>query len=232
MKKRITKPKQSCPTCKKMAGEAHVCSAGVCSTCGEFFLLVAQHKCPVAASLTLDASLLFDKVRTKLPGKQCDACGQRHFVSSNTNPFRVWKSWSFCSDCYRIEEIQREIANTRDRLRRRDIDLGHVTCELCTKLIIDPTTQRDLCAYERDHVNVFHKKEAVGLMCQRGDLWADICREADQCRLLCKRCHSLVTYAERETGLLRLKGYSNVSASVIENVQRVTNELIVLLQTL
>jgi hypothetical protein len=145
------------------------------------------------------------------------------------NPFRVWKSCTFCADCYRIEEIQREVTDTRDRLRRRDIELGHIKCTLCIKIVIDPITQRDLCVYERDHLDVFRKRDGVGVMCQRGDQWTDICREADQCRILCKRCHSIVTYAQRETGLLRLKKYTNVAPNVIDTTQQVTTELIALL---
>ena len=219
----------TCPDCAKVFVKTHTCLAGTCATCGEFFLHVGNHKCPVAASMTLSAQSIFERIQLELPGKQCDACGQRHFVTSNINPFRSWKSFVFCADCYRIEEIQREITDTRNRLRRRDIGLGHIACALCQVKVIDAVHQRDLCVYERDHLDVFSKRESVGVMCQRGESWDDICREADQCRILCKRCHSVVTFAQRETGLLRLKSYGKVDPLVIEKVQRVTQELIGLL---
>ena len=221
--------KQSCLVCSKVFAETHKCLAGECSTCDEFFLNVSLHKCPVAAALSLEAKTIFDRTKLALPGRKCDGCDQRHLVTSNVNPFRTWKSYTFCADCYRIDEIQREISDVRNRLRRRDIDLGHVHCKLCAKKVIDSLNQRDLCAYERDHLDVFSKRDGVGVMCQRGDSWSDICREADQCRILCKRCHSIVTYAQRETGLLRLKGYTSVSPEVIAKIQCVTQELIDLL---
>jgi hypothetical protein len=212
-----------------MSKEKKSPAAGVCSSCGEHFLLLAKHKCPVAALLTLDAASLLQNALENLPGKECDACGQRHLVTCNVNPFRIWKNCTFCADCYRIEEIQREITLVRDRMRRRDIELGNTTCCLCSKRVIDVTTERDLCAYERDHVDVFSKRDGVGVMCQRGDDWSSVCREADQCRILCKRCHSIVTFAQRQTGLLRLKKYNAVSQQTIESAKAVTDQLTALL---
>ena len=206
----------TCADCGKSYLKIHTCKVGVCASCGLSLKNLAAHRCPVVTCMALDLRALWTHITTQsLP--TCVACGVHHFLNKNIHGFRSYHGVLLCWDCYSIPEIQADIHARRRQLLSEE--MRSPECRLCHRLLLDPVTGTVLCAYERDHVDVFAKVSTIWELLVTGVDMATIRREAAKCRLLCVRCHSAVTCAQRAVGLCRLK-----SASISDAVrQRATS---------
>lgn len=100
------------------------------------------------------------------------------------------------------------------------------TCHLSMKDEIDEmwtkirvTNECEICGDEGrhyDHKDIFTKDLAVSTMIDMGRSYEDIVKERDKCRLLCKRCHGVMSHYERVYQLISLKRMKEMPE--IENV--------------
>jgi hypothetical protein len=81
-------------------------------------------------------------------------------------------------------------------------------------VLFDTTTLDNYCRFERDHINVFTKTTTVWELLVSGAPFHDVCEENRKCRNLCLHCHSVVTYAERVVGILKLKKIKDTTPNI------------------
>ena len=130
-----------------------------------------------------------------------------------------------CSDCYyHTSEIQQEVYALRVDFIVFLIHRGQVDCALCLQALICPLTGIQLHSYELDHCASGSKSDSVGAMIMKGCPFTQICEESLKCRVLCVRCHSRVTYAQRSIGALRLK--AEIRAQSMSMVDRIVQKLL------
>ena len=104
-------------------------------------------------------------------------------------------------DCYTCDStIQADRDALGLKLRQWDLDNGNTSCTICVRRLVD-ADGNTLLKCERDHCHVATKTQSVGMLIMTGAPWSEVRAEAEKCRVLCIRCHSLVTFGERSTGL-------------------------------
>ena len=203
----------TCEICAHSYIRSHTCKAGVCDVCGMFFKNIRSHQCQVQKTTHCNLIKLWqDFKRDHLP--ICDACGIQYSTITNTNNFRQFKTIDLCRDCYFIPEIQIHVQSMRYRLLREDVQCGKWKCDLCERVLFDTTTLDNYCRFERDHINVFTKTTTVWELLVSGAPFHDVCEENRKCRNLCLHCHSVVTYAERVVGILKLKKIKDTTPNI------------------
>lgn len=107
----------------------------------------------------------------------------------------------FCRDCWfqpnhRQDYLERKTeleASLRDNLR----ELQKTTCALCKVEVVDATPR---VHFEFDHVDLGSKKFNVGCAIMQLQPLEEILQEIEGCRLLCDRCHSVVTRVQQLSG--------------------------------
>ena len=201
----------------------HKCPKGVCLHCGSILQDLSKHRCSVQK--INDFNMDDFNVDPFSTGKICDACQQWHPMTKNIHGFREWKGIDLCSDCYyHTSEIQQEVYALRVDFIVFLIHRGQVDCALCLQALICPLTGIQLHSYELDHCASESKSDSVGAMIMKGCPFTKICEESLKCRVLCVRCHSRVTYAQRSIGALRLK--AEVRAQSMSMVDRIVQKLL------
>jgi len=207
-----------CKHCKKSYTKSHTCLAGQCTLCFSNFKNLRLHRCPVDKILTMNVR---DEVQ-KLDIITCEAC-QRQFSSSKR--IRLWKSIQLCVDCYRIPQIQCEIWHTRQTLNHYYVTKGFVNCRMCQGSIIDPTSGYVLQAFEADHIIPQDKHMSIGTMIRQGYSLHNIIQELSKCRLLCIRCHDIVTFAQQKSSVLHLKYVEQLSPEIRRRMRTIICKL-------
>lgn len=208
-----------CTVCHKSYKERHTCHGGRCPQCTRHVLDLRKHLCPVTK---LQCIRTEDVVQLSLErGKTCEGCHEHHPCIKNINGFRTFKGFDFCADCYTIPPITQETNALRQQLYSWDILSGNIDCVLCGKIVLNPQTVQPECRFERDHIDITTKTDCVGRMILDGARFDLICTEARKCRILCVRCHSVVTFAERYVGSIRYhtnKQYNQEAQTLVENI--------------
>ena len=197
-----------CNDCGMSFQRKHTCRAGTCPDCKSSFKQIDLHKCPVQKVLQVPIEDACHDLKTR--GPTCDGCGAHHLMTKNIHGFRMFCGAHLCYDCYHIPEIQAHTAYGMQKLLHYEILRGKTQCALCDRTLIDPVTGHALCAFERDHVDVFTKSCSVWELVSSGAPWPKIRHESDKCRNVCVKCHSIITAAQRRVGILGLKNLVGV----------------------
>ena len=204
-----------CSLCDKQYINKHTCSVGICNICGLKFMHIKKHICPI---LKFDNFMKQDIIEIKKEmatyGKVCDVCGTHHPKIKNVNGFRIFKDIDLCADCYDIPEIKIEVLTLSQKMLDEDIRQGRTFCAMCYVTIIDTHTRTIVRRFERDHLNPSEKIGSVGRMISKGEPWENILIESNKCRTLCVACHSIVTYLEMKSGLMRIQKFDKREVSV------------------
>jgi len=226
--------KKTCADCRKQFVKRHTCRAGKCGLCRRHLMDIGRHICKVRTlqGFATDASATVAAANDE-SRFVCVGCRETHLVNKNVHSLRHWRGDLYCCDCY---YGNREITRIRHQLGQAlleaDFQGGRHRCGICDKSLVrvDPdsvddrgrATYRKCANIERDHVDVMQKRECVGVMVSRGCPEDEILREAARCRNLCVRCHSIVTFVERRSGILSIRNDKEicVSPSLIDRVRQ------------
>lgn len=123
----------------------------------------------------------------------CDKCNKKlHVISENTN--RTWKNKNVCNKCWGSFEDERikmwkEINNK----------IPSVCC------ICNDEKQYIGERFHFDHKNMFDKDISICTMVNNGYDMKNIYEEIDKSRMMCYRCHQLVSSAEKTFGFTCIK---------------------------
>ena len=129
----------------------------------------------------------------------CFGC-RRNFYNS----IIFYNGATLCKDCMNINEIYNQIQKVKRDLNAMHVRNGTISCQICQSKLIDPISLKTLMKFEADHVDPFEKKYNISdLLFQHASI-KTISIEICKCRILCLRCHSVVTYVQRESGLHRI----------------------------
>lgn len=194
-----------CSKCQVFYKTKHTCAAGTCTHCHMFLKNLPAHKCPVQKLLQIQATDILPVEEKDI--WKCEGCLQVHLVSKNCNGFHEYRGVSLCTDCFRIPEIQMEIQECYNRIYDYCFqNLGLSECAMCKVglLMRVETTNRvvKIRNFEFDHVNMFNKTASIFQLVYKDPFDLESIKlEVSKCRMLCVRCHSYVTFAEKHMGL-------------------------------
>lgn len=207
-----------CGVCHKKYTKSHTCLAGQCNLCLAYMRNLRLHRCPVTKIMNINVQNEIDNLQLIA----CEAC-DRKFSSSKR--MRMWKSIQLCIDCYRVPQIQAEIGHTRRVLNHYYITRGFANCRMCNSPIIDTVSGRIIQAFEADHIQPKDKYISIGVMIRQGFPLRDIMEELAKCRLLCVRCHDIVTFAQQKTSILHIKHIDKLSSAVRNRIDVVVQDI-------
>ena len=122
----------------------------------------------------------------------CSDCSCNFYTISSK-----WQGTDKCETCY-FTKYQRDIDVMWGRIDTYLKETRNTTCRFCKK-------DKSNVTMNFDHLNMFIKGDAVCSMVRRGDAFEDIIKEIQNCQLICKSCHSLVTRIESMSGFRRAK---------------------------
>jgi hypothetical protein len=120
---------------------------------------------------------------------KCSRCERESFA-----PLRVWGGGRICGECYDVVYPAH-----RDALEAWVQTTGPKECAFCGKTRVNPSD------FHYDHVNMFDKTGAVGIMLFNGVDLERIKAEIGKCQLLCVECHGIVTKMEHRLGFIYIK---------------------------
>lgn len=204
----------------------HVCEVKLtCGLCKKSYSQRKGHDCIEQRLEALRTTEL-----TPDEAKTCVACGQWHASVKNINGFRRYHGVSLCADCYHIPEIYKETQSTWKRLCTFLVQSNQYRCYFCEEDCICSNTHQRLKRFEFDHLVPGLKEANIGQMVLEGVQWETILKELTQCRLLCVRCHSFVTFVQRNVGLTN-KVDSSSYISFLPEMDKMVRSLLFMQQT-
>jgi len=213
-----------CSTCERSYKterglQNHICDpARSCSKCGRKYK--GTHTCVVERLHRFE-------VKSRDVDKTCDACGDWHPVTKNINQFRSYHDARLYADCYNIPEIHRETSLGWAKLHAYLISNNMTHCGYCHRPCLSPERGSKLRRFELDHVVPHHKNSNVGQMILEGRHWTTIEAELKHCRLLCVRCHSIVTFIQRQCGLdskIDIDLYRSLEPTLSQTVRQILSQ--------
>lgn len=142
---------------------------------------------PVNDRIKRDIDYLL-KLESELELKRCVECERVYYTS------KEWKGELICETCH---------VNKKD-----EIDKMWECVKLSYKMNGVWTKACEVCGDEGkhyDHKDIFEKELAISTMIDRGRVLEEILEERNKCRLLCRRCHGIMSQYEREYGLINFK---------------------------
>ena len=195
-----------------------------CPTCGMTYK--QRHTCPVMKCKGACLDTIVDRVKRDVPGKICTRCGEHHLAVSNASSFREWKDEGFlCVDCYKGDPAINEAKEKAwKRLIDDDIAKNRTDCSICRKPLLSPKGD-SIHQLHRDHLDIFTKRDSVSMLVFKGRPIEQVLEEADVCRNLCVRCHSIVTYSERCIGITRMRTCSKLDQETKDMAHKKVEDL-------
>ncbi len=152
-----------------------------------------QHIASCISSISKDdIKELMVKIETK-----CSNCNKVLYCQP-----LLWNNNKYCEDCHYT--LYNDIINERWKLiNEYSCKTGKNKCKICEKIY--DFTQKSLCKFNYDHINMFEKNGSIYGMNKQGIDINIIYKEIDLCQLLCISCHSIITQIEQKSGFNRVK---------------------------